>query len=264
MRTDFQRDSSELVIDRKELNALRETVAHHPYYQPARVMMLRYLYLLHDATFDEELRRAAIFLTDRKVLFELVEAAHYRIQGNKHDSAERSAMREVYHSQEDGSRTVSLIDTYLSNEVKEEQEPKPTVIDATTDYMAYLMQTDYTQIGSEEMNGESLIDDFLSKDGGKITLKEEVTYSPEMTIENDSEVDEDNEIITENMAGIYIKQGRYKKALAVMQKINAKTPKKGPYYEDQERFLKKLILAKGNQTTKQPNNQTTKQLKKHN
>jgi len=41
---------------------------------------LQNLYILHDTSFDEELRRAAIYLTDRKVIFNLVEAAHYRIK----------------------------------------------------------------------------------------------------------------------------------------------------------------------------------------
>ena len=39
------------------------------------------VYLLHDPSFDEELRRAAIYITDRKIIFEMVEAAHYHRPG---------------------------------------------------------------------------------------------------------------------------------------------------------------------------------------
>jgi len=49
--------------------------------------------------------------------------------------------------------------------------------------------------------------------------------------------------LKENMASIYIKQGRYDKALSVMQAIHKKSKKKNPYFKDQERFLKKLIIS---------------------
>ena len=67
-------------MNKETLYDLRSLVALYPYYQPARLLLLQNLYLLHDSSFDEELRRAAIYITDRKVLFELIEAAHYRLR----------------------------------------------------------------------------------------------------------------------------------------------------------------------------------------
>ena len=67
-------------MDKETLYDLRSLLALHPYYQTARLLMLQNLYLLHDPSFDEELRRAAIYLTDRKVLFNLIEAAHYQLK----------------------------------------------------------------------------------------------------------------------------------------------------------------------------------------
>ena len=48
-------------LDRDTLYELRSLLALYPYFQTARVLMLQNLYLLHDPTFDEELRRAAIY-----------------------------------------------------------------------------------------------------------------------------------------------------------------------------------------------------------
>ncbi len=45
-------------LDRESLYELRSLLALHPYYQTARLLMLQNLFLLHDPTFDEELRRA--------------------------------------------------------------------------------------------------------------------------------------------------------------------------------------------------------------
>ena len=66
-------------MDKETLYDLRSLVALYPYYQTARLLMLQNLYVLHDPSFDEELRKAAVYLTDRKVIFNLVEAAHYKL-----------------------------------------------------------------------------------------------------------------------------------------------------------------------------------------
>lgn len=55
-------------FDRDTLYELRSTLALYPYYQTARLLMLENLYLLHDPTFDEELRRAAIYIHSRRCL----------------------------------------------------------------------------------------------------------------------------------------------------------------------------------------------------
>ena len=67
-------------MDKETLYDLRSVIALHPYFQTARLLMLQNLYILHDPSFDEELRKAAIYLTDRKVIFKLVEAAHYKLK----------------------------------------------------------------------------------------------------------------------------------------------------------------------------------------
>ena len=48
-------------LNKETLYQLRELVARYPYYQTARLLMLQNLYLLHDSSFDDELRRSAIF-----------------------------------------------------------------------------------------------------------------------------------------------------------------------------------------------------------
>ena len=45
-------------MDRETLYELRSILAQYPYYQPARLLLLQNLFLLHDPTFDEELQRA--------------------------------------------------------------------------------------------------------------------------------------------------------------------------------------------------------------
>ena len=67
-------------MDRDTLYELRSALALYPYFQTVRLLMLQNLFILHDPSFDEELRRAAAYISDRKVLFRLVEAAHYGLR----------------------------------------------------------------------------------------------------------------------------------------------------------------------------------------
>ena len=60
------------LMDKETLYDLRSLLALYPYFQTARLLLLQNLYLLHDPTFDEELRRSAVYITDRKVVFNLV------------------------------------------------------------------------------------------------------------------------------------------------------------------------------------------------
>lgn len=264
------------LLNRETLYELRRLTALYPYYQPARLLMIKNLYLLHDPTFDDELRRAAIYFTDRKVLFNLVEAAHYRL---KHKSLQSFSSlpdrRVVAIEKERGeSRTVSLIDSFLSSipedkgdsdrivnkkSSTEEKKRKPTAADATVDYVAYLLATDFEELNEKTestetvaladtpMNGGDLIDAFINNENGRITLQDEPEYLPEVPIADNNEREPEEEYLTETLAGIYIKQGRYKKALDIMNRINEKAVKKNLYYEDQKRFLAKLIV---NQKTK--------------
>ncbi len=234
-------------MNKETLYDLRSLLALHPYYQTARMLMLQNLYLLHDSTFDEELRKAAIYITDRKVIFNLVEAAHYKIRQDKQKQHRES-------SNEDRDRTFTLIDDFLesipSDDHGDNKKRQPTTADATIDYVSYLLQTenkeDKTAQETPQLRGQSLIDDFIENEDGKIHLEEESRedeIAPEQYVPNDYEgSEEQEEYFTETLARIYIKQQRYDKALEIIKRLNLVYPKKNRYFADQIRFLEKLIL----------------------
>ena len=235
-------------MDRDSLYELRSMLALYPYFQTARLLMLQNLYLLHDPTFDEELRRAAVYITDRKALFNLVEAAHYRLQNTQNTQNTPSNQN----TQNDSSRTMSLIDTFLDsipeeNTTDEEKKKRrPTPADATVDYVAYLLENEITGgLLSEgpQMHGQDLIDHFLEEEKGRILLHEvqdeEPTDTPVVEVEEEPA---EEEYFTETLARIYIKQGRYQKALDIIQRLSSSYPEKNAYFADQIRFLEKLII----------------------
>ncbi len=256
-------------LDRDTLYELRSMLALYPYFQTARLLMLQNLFLLHDPSFDEELRRAAIYITDRRVLFSLIEGAHYQLRKPTQKPApkaaasplgsasqlrrEQSPLTSGASSTGANSRTISLIDTFLDSIPKEDApktKRKPTPADAAVDYVAYLLESEEEDAGTESMPGEvpqmpgqDLIDSFINSDTGRIVLNEGPLLTPQ--VEKPAEKPEDEigeEYFTETLARIYIKQGRYSKALEIIQRLSLQFPKKNAYFADQIRFLEKLII----------------------
>lgn len=242
-------------LDRESLYDLRSLIALYPYYQSARLLLLQNLYILHDPSFNEELRNAALYISDRRVIFNLIEAAHYQLPSAKTEDRVISGEKSL----KDENRTISLIDNFLDSipeeEVKEDKEKrrKPTPADAAIDYVSYLLEIENEEGRAKEksatpqMKGQSLIDNFIYNEGGKIQLIDLPDFTP--NTEEDpttKEKDDDEGYFTETLAKIYIRQGRYNKALEIIQRLNLNYPKKNAYFADQIRFLEKLILNNKN------------------
>lgn len=255
-------------MNRETLYDLRALLALYPYYQTARLLMLQNLYLLHDPSFDEELRRAAIYISDRKVIFQMVEAAHYQLK------SQNSNRHEAVEGKPKSDRTSSLIDHFLHSipteaeerEKEPEEKRKPTPADAAVDYVAYLMETETETEHEQPSRTITLIDDFIEEGGFKLhkdkeaeedqeselmEKKEEKEEKEEMeekkeTAEADSSeaqaASESGGIFTETLARIYIKQVKYERAYQIIDRLYKQHPQKSAFYIDQLRFLEKLML----------------------
>lgn len=236
-------------LDKDSLYGLREIVARYPYYQAARILFLQNLFILHDATFGDELRKAALYVADRRVLFKMVEGSNYEIK------AERPVHNDADNAPETGGdRTVTLIDRFLqSGNAAEEQLPKRklTLADARNDYVAYLMQMEDAEPEKEEPKGNvarsrrssELIETFIVHKPERMVLQDAPEYVPQIS-EDEQEESIGEDYFTETLAKIYIKQGRYEKALEIISKLNLIYPKKNRYFADQMRFLQKLVINK--------------------
>ena len=236
-------------MDRDTLYELRSILALHPYFQTVRLLMLQNLYLLHDPSFDEELRRAAIYVTDRKSIFQMIEAAHYQLRQQLSSSTSTTSQT----SSTSPTRTIDLIDNFLDSIPQEESDKKvqrkPTPVDASVDYVAYLLSSEETEQHTSyapDMKGQELIDNFLEQEQGRILLNELPQYTQETVNNENADEEVEEEYFTETLARIYIKQGHYEKALGIIERLSERYPKKNAYFADQMRFLEKLLINSKN------------------
>ncbi|MBQ8867085.1 MAG: tetratricopeptide repeat protein [Bacteroidaceae bacterium] len=260
----------EKLADRTVLDGLAELIARYPYYQAARLLYLRGLYQLRDTSFGDELRRTALCVPDRKVLFNLIEGEYYTLRPVVRKAKSASETEDT-----PADRTLLLIDAFLSGlppTPEDEAEPPMVAITArgeeetshpsplppvtddgglSADYTTYVLSADDLTTGDEEpgeatpppMKGQRLIDDFIKNADENITSQPQQEQGPPLEQPEDKlpEIDEDDGYFTETLAKIYIKQQRYGKALEIIRRLSLKYPKKNAYFADQIRFLEKLI-----------------------
>lgn len=248
------------------LYELRTLVARYPYYQEARLLLLTNLYLLHDASFGSELRRAAFYVSDRKALYRLV----HDIQPSllpEDDAAFTAA------PQPDVDRTLSLIDAFLGTLPEEFSSPTASPLSlipdtpATTDYMALLAAQEQAAAapasvpetatpaavptdtpaaivpdGSPSGSSASFWNtDWQALDTPMKATSDDAPSQPSAQAASDEEAALEPQFFTETLAAIYIKQKKYERALEIIRSLYLKYPEKNIYFADQIRFLEKLI-----------------------
>lgn len=257
-------------LNQETLYDLRRLVAVYPAFHAARILFLKNLFLLHDPTFDQELRRAALLVPDRRVLFAITQPNSFSTPASK--------------QKEDTPATPDATSRLLDHFLQENVAPRPTrriAADPRTDYMAYIMQeedeTDAATAGqttgadaasAADERLDSLISGFITSQSKGITLTENPSV-PEGILDDPDELTEEEEMqeeeaataetsmggeLTDTLVGIYIKQQKYERAIEMMTRQKDKpSAHANPYYADQLRFLQKLAINKQHLEQQQSN-----------
>ena len=234
------------LLNKESLYEIRNLLLRYPYSQTLRLLFLNNLYILGEKEFDDELHKSAIYLNDRKKLFSIIEGDRYCGETKDNHNRKENSVTD---------RTESLIDAFLSTK-EEEIEKMKLSIEVSTDYTSLLLKD--SDVSNVEMRGQKLIDDFVKQE---LISESEPSESSDINYDNDvnevtSDEDKENDFngsqneydadeesyFTETLAKIYVKQGKYSKAIEIIKKLNLKYPKKNVYFADQIRFLEKLII----------------------
>lgn len=220
------------------LPELRALVELYPYCPTFIYLYLYNLAHIEDLRYSQELHWLSVFLPDRERLYREVEQVALVVQGAEPTSAE----------QEDA---FALIDSFLSG-AKAGGQDLPQELSWGVGGMD---RDDY--FSSVRVRGtasplETVLlrpDEATARRGGAVVSSKAAESGatgaedlPSRELEDD--VDLDEALFTETLAAIYIKQGRYDKALRMIHAISLNYPKKNRFFAQQIRFLERLILNK--------------------
>ncbi len=257
------------------LPELKALVDRYPYYHVARIALLRLLFQQRAPEFSDELRRAALYLPSRETIFNYLEADHFRPREEKPNgfsgaTVSRKPNERLGMPAGEESRTNLLIDGYLGSltpgdTARQDAPLRRGKADATQDYIDYMLQEELEMNAAsasatedspvppvdeedkkraesvEEPSSMDRVGEFLQRQGDKkIKLKDKSDselVKPILDLENSQE----KGVFTETLARIYIKQGKFEHAIAIIRRLSLKYPKKNRYFADQIRFLEKIV-----------------------
>ena len=228
------------LLGRDTLYELRGIVARYPYFQTARLLMLKNLYLLHDPDFGAELRRSVLYVSDRRALCRLIEGYVDRVM----DESEVTEAPTI-------DRTMSLIDAFLGTLPEDYGSDKLMPVDAVGDYASrFLLEEESAphiaiDCGAQDTStGEDSVLralELMSQNEAVSEASAPTEVAVTETPVSDTEM-LDESYFTETLAKIYIKQRKYSRALEIIKSLYLQFPEKNAYFADQIRFLEKLII----------------------
>ena len=117
-------------LDAQSLSQLRELLEKYPYFQTARLLYLKNLYVLGDPSFEKELRQSALYVADLSVLFYNIEGGQFLIERHEQTALQQTASTD---------RTLDLIDRFLSEMSGEQPTELPELRpESAMDYTSIL------------------------------------------------------------------------------------------------------------------------------
>ena len=251
---------------------LDEWIKEFPYAPFLRCLLVRALANTHSTRISQEVKKTAIHLPEREVLFfclnhgkesehawvELSKQIESARENNKQTQSsaaddffliEQFLDRQYLHapSQDDSSASESIIESYTPTYDPEKALGQYEMdINAAEYSLEDLLGYDDAETDfSTDTEQDRLIDDFIAAEKeGKLFVP--TALSPH---DRDHDITEDIDVrkikerafLTESLAKVYIRQHKYEQALVILRELNLRYPKKISYFADQIRFLEKII-----------------------
>ena len=92
-------------MDRSTIPVLKDAIERYPFYQALYLLLLQNMYKVHDPEFSTYLKKYAVYVADRSVLFDMIEGLNYTIPVQK--------LEDDGNQEANGDRTFTLIDNFL-------------------------------------------------------------------------------------------------------------------------------------------------------
>lgn len=221
--------------DADTAGALRAALARYPYFALPAALLLRGGNVPEDEA--ERLRAfVAVLTADKAALASLAVAP-------ENDPARFYPPEPVAAPISTDSAIDTFLDTYGSTTPEEEALLERLIFNPVPDYADILAAEAPEEPAAEPEGQDALIDAFLKREAAAPVPEPTL---PEPAREAEAPVAEAaDSSLSESLARIFISQGRYSRALEIISDLAEREPEGNPFYEDQMRYLRKLVRLSG-------------------
>lgn len=199
-------------VESKHIPALEQLVVAYPYVASFVYLYLYALAKSEDVRYHAELKRLALYLPSPDALYALIHGWSRPIASDVQEDAQ--------------SDSFALIDSYLE------------VQQSLGEDLPQELRFGGAEGGDYFAESEALDDTTNSID---LLQSEKSTPTSLIAEVRETQEDDEQELFTETLAKIYIQQGKYERALRIIEKLYLHYPQKNRYFADQIRFLQRLV-----------------------
>jgi tetratricopeptide (TPR) repeat protein len=225
-----------------DLDDVKIICRNYPEFSAAHMLKVRIMEALGREK-KQQLKLAAVYSMDRKKLFQLV---HDLAQPEEPETKDQDESEELIMFSDEADHYAQVIieehAPYAGNhtpadllELDEDpdnsDETEEDENDVSSELLLKDLEKDETDLEEpEEKNKNHLIINFIKGDPGPIRADKETSLKGDVSLDS---IKEHDGFITDTLARIYVKQGRFAKAIYAYEKLSLKYPEKSAYFAAQ-------------------------------
>ena len=215
-------------IGKAEIADMRISLQAFPYFTTMQLLYTKGLYNTDSISYNSQLKKAAAYAGDRKLLFKLITE---NVKVSEEIIEKPTAEKEMV-------KLEQKPETATPEKELEIGKPLEFTENETHSFSEWLALTKAKKIDRKQQGSENLIDKFIEKEPRINKPKREECFSPAKSAEES--LIENDEIVTETLARVYLEQGHYKKAIAAYKKLSLKYPQKSSFFANQIKLIHDL------------------------
>ena len=212
-------------IGKAEIADMRISLQTFPYFTSMQLLYAKGLYNTDSISYNSQLRKAAAYVGNRKLLFKLItENVKVAEEIIEKPTAEKEMVK-----------IEQKPETATPEKELEIGKPLEFTENETHSFAEWLALTKAKKIDRKQQSSENLIDKFIEQEPRISKLKREEFFSPVQSAEQS--LIENDEIVTETLARVYLEQEHFDKAISAYEKLSLKYPQKNSFFANQIKLI---------------------------
>lgn len=211
-------------IGESEIGDIRINLQAFPYFSTMQLLYAKGLYNIDSVSYNKQLRKAAAYSGDRKLLFKLITGNPKRITSVTEKKLDNKIEKNKPKEKTNAAKKLAI------------GKPLEFSENETHSFSEWLSLTKIKKIDrSNSENQGNLINTFIENTPSISQPKKEKFFSPIESAK--ASLLENDDIVTETLARVYLEQEYYDKAIASYEKLRLKFPQKSAFFANQIKLI---------------------------